>query len=74
MSDSHDHHLEQLTADQVSRSFSHLCSAILHPRIAEIGVTWQAWGAKDMLLNTLHLQKPLCSLPVLPLRLTVLRV
>ena len=48
MSDSHDHHLEQLTADQVSRSFSHLCSAILHPRIAEIGVTWQAWGAKDI--------------------------
>ena len=49
MSDSHDHHhLEQLTAEQVSRSFSHLTSALLQPRFAEIGATWQAWGARDI--------------------------
>ena len=49
MSDSHElHQLEQLTADQVSTSFSHLCSAILQPRFAEIGTTWQAWGARDI--------------------------
>ena len=49
LSDSHAlHQLEQLTADQVSASFSHLCSAILRPRFAEIGTTWQAWGARDI--------------------------
>ena len=49
MSDSHElHYLEQLTADQVGRSFSHLCSAILRPRFAEIGAAWQAVGARDI--------------------------
>jgi len=49
LSDSHElHQLEQLTADQVSTSFSHLCSAILRPRFAEIGTAWQAWGARDI--------------------------